>query len=178
MDVNHDEHVITTDNLDDVNEKLEQFQVSSTHSSGKLLPSPYLPPELAYAEAHYPNRRPRRAFFGFAVSSDILLDYALRWYQGILTREMLEGFDPFWVGDIWAGAAKKHLEIDAAHPRVNVPIVETPDGLKPCVAIFDSYDRDGWTLAEEKETEYIEFIRSELGLPETQEPMWYYCHGW
>ncbi|EIW81312.1 hypothetical protein CONPUDRAFT_153862 [Coniophora puteana RWD-64-598 SS2] len=169
------QRAVSASGLDDVDEKLRQLQVSSKASNGTLLPSPYLPPELNVNEApRNQDRRPRRAFFGFVVSEDIMIDYTLRWYQGTFTRESLKSIDPAWVGVICMAAAQDHLEVDPDHPRIRIPMVETPDGLKPCVSIYDSYDRLGWSLAEEKETEYIELIRSELGLPEIQEPMWYY----
>ncbi|EIW81287.1 hypothetical protein CONPUDRAFT_165473 [Coniophora puteana RWD-64-598 SS2] len=176
MDTDAAQQFDSAGDLNELDIKLRQFQLSSKPSNGKLLPSPYLPPELNISETPQ-NKPPRRAFYGFAVSTDLMLDYALRWYERILTRESLKDVDPFWVTDIWAGAAHQHLELDPVHPRLNVPMVETPDGLQPCVAIYDSYDMIRWNLNEEEETEFLEFIKSELGLPESQEPLWYYCHG-
>ncbi|EIW81304.1 hypothetical protein CONPUDRAFT_153853 [Coniophora puteana RWD-64-598 SS2] len=142
-----------------------------------LLPAPLLPPQLNPAKAHLYNvRRPRRAHYGFAVTSDILVEHALRWYSTEFTREDFDRADPILVRTVAVGAAEEHLELDPEHPILEFPLVETPDGLRPCIAIYDSHIRSSWNLDEEKERKQIEVIKRELMLPETQEPMWYYSN--
>ncbi|EIW81303.1 hypothetical protein CONPUDRAFT_153852 [Coniophora puteana RWD-64-598 SS2] len=176
MDTDLYQCAVSAGDLDDINEKLRLFQVSSKLSNGELLPALQLPPELSIVNSP-PNQPPRRAFYGFVVSKDILTDYALRWYQGKFTRESFKTINCAWVNTICIGAAKRHLELDPEHPRIRIPPVDTPDGTKPCVSIYDNHYVPGWNLDVETETRFIEFIRTELELPKTQEPMWYYCHG-
>ncbi|EIW81288.1 hypothetical protein CONPUDRAFT_165474 [Coniophora puteana RWD-64-598 SS2] len=168
----------------DLSDRLEQIKISSERSNKNknperkpLLPAPYLPPQLNPAKAHLYNvRRPRKAYYGFAVTSDSMVDHALRWYKGRFTREEFDRADLSHVEIICVGAAAKHLELDTEHPRLEFPLAETPDGLRPCIAIYNSHKRSDWNLDAEKEREQIDFIRSELRLPETQEAMWYFAN--
>ncbi|EIW81302.1 hypothetical protein CONPUDRAFT_153851 [Coniophora puteana RWD-64-598 SS2] len=174
----------------DLSDRLEQIQMSSGHSNEDtkpnrkpnraqkpLLPAHLLPHQLNPAKAHLYNvQRPRKAYYGFAVTSDAMVDHALRWYEGRFTREDFDCADLSHVEIICVGAAAKHLELNPEHRRLEFPLVETPDGLRPCIAIYNSHERSGWNLDAEKESEQLEFIRSELRLPETQEAMWYFAN--
>ncbi|EIW81290.1 hypothetical protein CONPUDRAFT_165477 [Coniophora puteana RWD-64-598 SS2] len=168
----------------ELSKRLNEVKISSERSNKgikpkrkPLLPAPDLPPQLNPAKAHLYNiRRPRKAHYGFAVTSDVMVDHALRWHQGRFTREDFDRADLSDVEVICVGAAEEHLELNPEDPRLEFPLVQTPDGLRPCIAIYDSHLGSGWTLDAEKERKQIEFIRSELRLPETQEPMWYFSN--
>ncbi|EIM84062.1 uncharacterized protein STEHIDRAFT_159664 [Stereum hirsutum FP-91666 SS1] len=117
---------------------------------------------------------PDKLSFGFGVTSDTLIQYALE-RRLVDPRKLTKG-DPKFIG--WErfraiNAVVKHLECITGAPRLYIRFPTSPD-YEYMISLYDNYSKRVDEMDEQDEKEVLEILRKELNIPDDVPAMWWF----
>lgn len=126
------------------------------------------------AMRHWWYREPVKLAFGFGTTIDDLLAYANK--VKILTTEKLEACEEETLEDLMVTKALKSVErhlrwVTRARLKFRTPVHVKYDTV---ITLWDNFTKEAQELDDEDTKEVLDLLREELGLPEDEQPMWYF----
>lgn len=117
---------------------------------------------------------PVKLSFGFGVTSDTLIQYALE-KKLVDPRKLTEG-DPEFISYeryFAINAVIKHLERVTGAPKLYIRFPMSPE-YEYMISLYDNYSKRVDEMDEDDEREVLDIIRKELNIPDDVPAMWWF----